>query len=126
MVYYLYTENSYGDRDVLYDIESWCWKNEYCKDEVNCWRTKYVVTPIDKNIIKYVFSKTKSGDFDFNSFMDGVEAIHAIKKVLNPEYGHNKETDLKTAGKRDTEYQQEIDDILTTAAKDMGLKIGRD
>lgn len=126
MVYYLYIENSYGDQDVLYDIESWCWKDEYSHDDNKCWRTKYVVKPIDESIIKYVHEKTKSNTFDYNKFMDGVEAIKAITKQLNPEYGNNKNTDLETASKRNNEYQKEIKEILKIAANDMELNFKMD
>ncbi len=123
MVYYLYTEDRYGYQRVLYDIESWCWKDEYSHSEEKCWRTKYVVKPIDENIIKYVYENTKLGNFDYNKFMDAVEAINAIKKQLNPEYGNNKDADLDTASKRNNEYQREIMEILKVAAEDMGLKL---
>ena len=126
MVYYLYIEKPDGSKTVLYDIESWCWECEYAKDDVNRWRTKYVVTPIDINIINYVYNGTKAQTFDYHKFMDGVEAINAIKKQLNPEYSYNKLTNIKDAAKRDKEYQHEIYEILKVAAKDMNLKLCRD
>lgn len=127
MVFYIYTENEQGDIRVLYDIECWCWKNEFSKDKVNCWRTKYIVTPIDENIIEYVHEKTKSNVFDYGKFMNGVEAINAIKKQLNPEYNkNNRETDLKIASTWHREFIKEIYDVLNMAAKDMGLKIRED
>lgn len=58
--------------------------------------------------------------------MDGVEAIKAITKQLNPEYGNNKNTDLETASKRNNEYQKEIKEILKIAANDMELSFKMD